>query len=107
VEALAGTLSAHNVAKTLWANATMGREPGVAVGTGVCVCPSLRSWASKVMVAFGDHGQGCVLQCSPSAPGSSVLCGLQCGVGASYRGDQRIDIGADVWGESNIMTGVD
>jgi hypothetical protein len=28
-EALAGTLKAQNVANTLWAYATMGREPGL------------------------------------------------------------------------------
>jgi hypothetical protein len=31
VEALAGTFKAQNVANTLWAYATMGREPGAAV----------------------------------------------------------------------------
>jgi hypothetical protein len=49
----------------------------------------MKKFVTKLMVASGDPGQGCVLQYRPAAPGSSVLCGLQCGAQASYGGDQR------------------
>ncbi len=115
-EAVAGTMNAQGVANTLWANATMGREPGAGMmrvleGRTEAVAGTMKAQeVNSTLWAYATMGRepGARLRCSLEERILQVVADLRCKV-SPIRGGPSVSWGCHsrlrlrrVWQHSSI-----